>query len=216
MQCCRFVPGKLEIILEFLYLTGDIISRVSPRTACGAIWQSHHNGAIPSRRGEQCQGIPCFAPSALRGPEISTFLPPFCLPSSLRFSRWIFMKLVNSETTEPRNKRNFFLGTTEQVSQVKNKKKREPWSLHSRSGSAKPGANENKFILCYSGGYVPHMGHQIVHRGEKDSVRVQRESIHLDGHLQRISTVSLPQRLDVSASKKTIFLATCYTDPTRW
>ena len=45
------------------------------------------------------------------------------------------------------------------------------------------------------------MGDKIVHRGEKDTVRVQREPIHLDGDLQRISTVGLPQRLYVSILK---------------
>ncbi|KAK1123592.1 hypothetical protein K0M31_008293 [Melipona bicolor] len=39
------------------------------------------------------------------------------------------------------------------------------------------------------------MGNKTLYRGEKDTIRVQRESIHLDGDLQRISTVGLPQRL---------------------
>ncbi|CAK9826494.1 hypothetical protein ANTRET_LOCUS4338 [Anthophora retusa] len=41
------------------------------------------------------------------------------------------------------------------------------------------------------------MGHQAVYRGEKDTVGVQRESIHLNGDLQRISALCLPQRLHV-------------------
>lgn len=42
------------------------------------------------------------------------------------------------------------------------------------------------------------MGNQAVHRGKKNTIRVQRESVHLDGNLQRISTVSLPKRIYVS------------------
>lgn len=45
------------------------------------------------------------------------------------------------------------------------------------------------------------MGNKTVYRGEKNTVRVQRESIHLDGDLQRISTLGLPQRLYVSVLK---------------
>ena len=54
----------------------------------------------------------------------------------------------------------------------------------------------------FSGVPVPAVGHPSVHHGAEGAVRVQREQVHLHDHLQRVSTLHLPQRVHVREAPK--------------
>ena len=54
-----------------------------------------------------------------------------------------------------------------------------------------------------SGGDVPGVGNQTVHRGQKGSVGIQWESLHFHGHIQRIPSFGVSQRVNVSIMIRT-------------
>lgn len=55
------------------------------------------------------------------------------------------------------------------------------------------------FLLpMHSGSIISGLGRAVVHHGAQGALRIQRESLHLDGDLQRISAHLLPQRVHVS------------------
>lgn len=52
--------------------------------------------------------------------------------------------------------------------------------------------------FCCSGGFVSDVGYPAMHRGEEGSIRIQRKSLYIDGHLQWVSAIRIPQYFDVS------------------
>lgn len=62
--------------------------------------------------------------------------------------------------------------------------------------------NNKSAFLFPSGVPVPAVGHPSVHHGAEGAVRVQREQVHLHDHLQRVSTLHLPQRVHVREAPK--------------
>lgn len=54
------------------------------------------------------------------------------------------------------------------------------------------------FQSLFSRGAISCLGRSVVHCGAKSTIRIQRESFHINGHLQRVSPHLLPQRFDVS------------------
>lgn len=64
-------------------------------------------------------------------------------------------------------------------------------------------AHNNTLSFCLSliensGGAVPCLGSASLHNGPEGPVRVQREPVHFNGHLQRVPANLLPQRFHVS------------------
>jgi hypothetical protein len=56
----------------------------------------------------------------------------------------------------------------------------------------------NTYFFPNSGGDFLDVGHQAVHHGEESAFRIQREPIHLNGDIQRVPPICLPEYIHVS------------------
>lgn len=57
----------------------------------------------------------------------------------------------------------------------------------------------------HSGGIIPGLGRTTVHHGAQGALRIQRESLHFHGDLQRIPAHLLPQCVHVSSAAYTLY-----------
>lgn len=62
----------------------------------------------------------------------------------------------------------------------------------------------------YSRGAVSGLGRSTVYRCAESAIRIQREPLYIDGHLQRVPPHLLPQRVDVSlllARRRNVYIS---------